>query len=1384
MHSAFNYMLSHPPRSNRYWCEDFAFSASTILRLGVLGLLCWVLPALVLAQDRANSTNYSQLGYTSIERVQDVLSTWSADRHLYVKGDVGTGREQLAELETWLSQNAPHWTVVLMESNDGEYYVAADGRSLFGIDAVEVALGMGLSNQTTFGELVHPITHENDGAIFVLMLKNRKFSYFGSEAQDRRGLGEAHWFGELDQPALRAMRSGGRVVDAVRDTLKLINQRLERMIQSETETARSRELEQQRDFQSATEAISHLREVYQQVQEDSEEFRKTNQAATGELANPPLADWKTKLDALTQQNKLETAGSTLPELRQLGVQMDQYLNGYAAVRGYQDHRKDLEGQIGQLVKAPNGVANGVVTNARRELEFADAKFRNGDLDLIEQMRGFEPMIREGNQLVEVENKRLAEKAAFNRLVRQVIATVSSIFGLITAGILWFFHRKRKPAMDQAVENLKQREASVAKETEGLDQLFTQSAELLGSRDRIKERGYTGKTKSMGEGTLGDIDDLFIMSKEARRVISQAKDLVYPPGFWEKLLNNFSPTAYEESIRQLSGKPLKFTKATGMPSIVMEILRERAVETGEEVPKEVPDEVVMTFDEIFEAIQNKRLRATDSLKVIDDSLTRVNDELDRCQSDLQKMVNQERRLAELAQDGFFPVPKYFDTLIPSIQKDLAQAESLSSHDAVSAMQGPVSLASRKLAEGMTLGTLIAEYRGKFFTQLRTISDSLKSMGYTTHWIDADLNERSEHADRLFELAAKESIAPQINAFGQSMDELLEKAKLALELAKQLKEQTEPKLAQLPGIIKSNREELAKSLRLPENQVLVEGRFNPDDAAAMARKNLEAASTLLLQGKVDGCRAALAGCDAEVEKAKTWMDASKATVKEFDQTLRLEKSRLESMVDRCGKLLRTLKDVEYQYTPASLRLAYSIIEEPAKSWSKPGAEPVQSLGQQTSDEQIDEQIGDQATQAASPSNDSATGLDSQEQDRQLGGTLANQLLQRAESMAQQAAKLHQEALAQYQRGEVLGAINTVRQASTIIAEIDRRLVRVEQHLQHLQRCVVENQQQLDQCVAAAQRLLGYQDDRLVMIPTIRQIQEFVQHVGQVSTQVESTSQKTNPFELAQVIVYFQKRRAELEAMVVADQQGHAEASRAVEGAVRQWSVARQYVQQSRTDNIPDSPATKEGVRRVDVLEQGVLSVQQQIEEIHGDWHSVGRRAAEVQSDLAVVSKQLSEELKAGNAALQEFQLASESVYNAEHWTGPWGLRIDGQPGVRLLESARSQLQAGNYTAVLELSRQAHQAAQIAIQRVEREVQKRRIEEQQRAERLRRERMAAEAARTGTIVFGGGSSSRGPSIFGNGGSFGGGSGGFGGGFGGGGSSSGGGVSNNNSGFGRSGW
>ena len=144
-------------------------------------------------------------------------------------------------------------------------------------------------------------------------------------------------------------------------------------------------------------------------------------------------------------------------------------------------------------------------------------------------------------------------------------------------------------------------------------------------------------------------------------------------------------------------------------------------------------------------------------------------------------------------------------------------------------------------------------------------------------------------------------------------------------------------------------------MSESQVLVESRFNPDDAALLAKKNVEAAVTLLTQGKVEACRAAIAGCEAEIDRAESWMDASKLTVKEFDDTLRKERTRLEGMIERSRRLAESVHSADSNYTSAALKLAYSATDKPPKSWASPGAERLQPL--------VESVAGGNATEVAS-------------------------------------------------------------------------------------------------------------------------------------------------------------------------------------------------------------------------------------------------------------------------------------------------------------------------------------------------------------------------------------------------------------------------------------
>ncbi len=116
----------------------------------ITALLCgqWFLEQSLAAQDDAVRFN----------QIDEVVSNWNANQHLYLKGDLRIGGSQLSELETWLDQNGPHWTVVLMQSAGDQRYTDAEGRTFQGMDAVEYALGHGLANRTGFGRLEHPET--------------------------------------------------------------------------------------------------------------------------------------------------------------------------------------------------------------------------------------------------------------------------------------------------------------------------------------------------------------------------------------------------------------------------------------------------------------------------------------------------------------------------------------------------------------------------------------------------------------------------------------------------------------------------------------------------------------------------------------------------------------------------------------------------------------------------------------------------------------------------------------------------------------------------------------------------------------------------------------------------------------------------------------------------------------------------------------------------------------------------------------------------------------------------------------------------------------------------------------------------------------------------
>src|SRR6185436_3169283 len=184
------------------------------------------------AESRPSSVRTKVFRATTIG---EILSGWQPGVHLYVLGNVGLEDDALGELAAWLADK--HWTVLLVEDGTGQTYTDVDGVPRLGEDAIEYGTGQGIPRRPGFSEQVHPRTQEPDGAIFTIVLAQHGLFYTGSAAEDSRSLGEDRFKDNLDQWAIAAMRSGGDVVRAVKDTVTNIDSRLDETIDGEFRAA-------------------------------------------------------------------------------------------------------------------------------------------------------------------------------------------------------------------------------------------------------------------------------------------------------------------------------------------------------------------------------------------------------------------------------------------------------------------------------------------------------------------------------------------------------------------------------------------------------------------------------------------------------------------------------------------------------------------------------------------------------------------------------------------------------------------------------------------------------------------------------------------------------------------------------------------------------------------------------------------------------------------------------------------------------------------------------------------------------------------------------------------------------------------------------------------
>ncbi len=1215
---------------------------------------------------------------TRVQGIEDVIAGWNPDQHLFVKGELGLSEQQLSELEKWLDENGKHWTILLMDEAEDESYQSEDGRNFFGMDAVEFALAQGLANRTGFGMLINELTGEADGAVFVIFLKERKFSYYGSDVHDRRGLGESQWIGDLDRESIRAMRNGGRIVDAVKNTVTTIEKRLTKKLQSEMDSGKFAKaeaelatVERRRDLESLKSTLEEIQSSsLMRIEESASQVRSAFPGAAGaKLANPPLKEWKSKSDEiLADISRIESDENTYQSItireisqrtNQLRGELERYLDWYAAHKSFQEMVAPIEERLSGIATAPSVAANAARNEAMRVLETARVEHGRGDTSFVENVKLASELANRAKRAIELEELRTTKKQERKSVVRWTLTIVGSIFSAVLLGVLWLLNRRRRPAMQRAQQLFDRSRDDVDEVTGTVDELSKHAERVLGWMGTFRQRGFVGQTQESGDRIISNLKSLDGMLTEAKLVIASAEQLIDPTSPATQVLNMLSISNYERCTSLLTGE------SVSVPAV-----------TSEEMHAGVASRNSLT-----PFLESMRRLATETSQMVDSfeyDVLNVGSRLNELLSRLNDAMKLEHELSvESDRDEKFPVPAFLAQLLPSVKTNFETASSLAEKDPVRVMTDLIPLGNRMLTEGMSIGNSIQRARQEVIPGLEVASTQLRTHGFDVRWIDEQIFELGEMGEHLFVKAAESSVADLLSRFDGEIEDLEFRARRCGELANEIQEKTEPELDKLRGEIAEARRMLAARLNIEETQVLHEINYDPDEELQQARNQLESARAALNYGGVESAIESLEVLAIESSAARHLVDSTVLAVDEFDTHFDQRQSRHAILAERLPEIQNLIDRTQPKYAASALNLR-----------------------------EVD-------------ASKTVIGLKVE----------ADQILLAVADTCRQAKSLHTE-------GRILQSANLLQLVDEEMNLVEQLVRDISDHCGLLDRQSEQNMTDIASRLDAISEIEDDVRDGRTQTDTLRKFEVLRTAIHDLAKDMRTVSSGRDPFQDQQSLSEVMNGFETLKAMLDADRNEFAEASLAVQGVAEVLAAAQQSVTRSLNDQIADSSIIKRCQNEVYDLEARYGSINERLQRPHEDWRDVDREAGQVTSQLVLVDGELRRELELAQDAVRELQAASSAVFEAASWRGSYGVRVVGKPGSEELAQARRFLAEGEYSDAMRSSRSAAFRARSGLDFAKREVVSRQQQAAQ-AEAAARRRRQRRTISVGTGVLGAGKS-----------------------------------------------
>lgn len=802
-----------------------------------------------------------------------ILDEWQADQHVYLVGDLGVSEGQMGELEEWMDANASNWTVLLMESSEGEEYTDVRGRKYHGVDAVEHAMGKGLPAATGFGSLKDPSTGRSNGAFFILSLKERNIFYYGSEAYRLNGLGKERWKGNLDRAAISAMRSGGRVIEAARGTIVLIDGEYRKAEARKKEEAARVQRDAGRRMEALEGKLSEAGKSYDIL------LKGMNDGASGSLALSPFGEWEQDFESLKGHRRAghfnllyEDAQELEQKVREWerSVRMYEYDGGrLRQLRREVDSLDANATELGQLF--------GLLVGAMDE---AESKYRNGD-------PGYRTSLDQVQTRIEGYRRQIERLASRKRMVVLGSVGVVGVFGLFC----FIGNRRRRRIKGQAENLLEKRRAEMKDISNELFAAMDRAAIVVGPIDELESRGYQGETLRLSKEALERIDEAFVLSSNVQKILEEADQLVHPASPLSRSRNLVSGGRYEDAVDLLDDEMRVTDK--DVPEIC-----ERA-----RPGKESEAVFSMPLDEWTGRTTDALARAEECLDEVDRAWTTIVD----------RRSSLSRRIEELGHrpvfdDCWLACEALDEFWIPAMREIHAKAVEIGKSDPVSALQGPIVEGERMVEEAGRLSNIVITFRKKAWSGIVDGEAALDARGRATIWVDQSLSSLGARCDEV----AREGVKMPVNELIKEVEFRFGAFAGKMEKAVLLSEKAEGKIG--PGLkaaesqVERERRELAGLLKLENYLCLVEKERNPTDFLKEARRQFEGACAALDLGDADSAEVFLDEVDTLVKQALHLVSESKRSLAEYptaSEELWTRRGGLEDLVKAAKEQIEAMR-----------------------------------------------------------------------------------------------------------------------------------------------------------------------------------------------------------------------------------------------------------------------------------------------------------------------------------------------------------------------------------------------------------------------------------------------------------------------------------------------